>query len=162
MANQISGKVIALSKVTTVASADPSKAPMKKRELYIDCTRYDPYTGERSQYENKPLLEFGGDKVLEKLESLQLKAGNIVTVSFDIQGTPYKDKDGKTKVFTRVRCYDCEVRRRADGSVPQQAPVQQQAQVQTQAPAPQPQAQAPMATSPFPPEDAQGSDGLPF
>ena len=107
MANQISGKVIALSKVNSVASADPSKAPMKKRELYIDCTRYDPYTGERSQYENKPLLEFGGDKVLEKLESLQLKAGDIVTVSFDIQGTPYNDKDGKTKVFTRVRCYDC-------------------------------------------------------
>ena len=162
MANQISGKVIALSKVTTVASADPCKAPMKKRELYIDCTRYDPYTGERSQFENKPLLEFGGDKVLEKLESLQLKAGDIVTVSFDIQGTPYKDKDGKTKVFTRVRCYDCEVRRRADGSVLQQAPVQQPAQVQTQAPAPQPQAQAPMAQSPFPPEDAHGSDGLPF
>ena len=159
MANQISGKVIALSKVTTVASADPSKAPMKKRELYIDCTRYDPYTGERSQYENKPLLEFGGDKVLEKLESLQLKAGDIVTVSFDIQGTPYKDNDGKTKVFTRVRCYDCEVRRRADGSVSQQAQVQQHA---VQAPAPQPQAQAPMAQSPFPPEDAQGSDGLPF
>ena len=84
-----------MSQVQTVASADASKAPFKKREIYIDCTRYDPYTGERSQYENKPLLEFGGDRVLEKLEALQLKAGDIVTVSFDIQGTPYKDKDGK-------------------------------------------------------------------
>ena len=91
MANQISGRVIALSKVTEVASSDPSKPAMKKRELYIDCTRFDPYTGERSQYENKPLLEFGGDKVLAKLESLNIKPNDIVKVSFDIQGTPYKD-----------------------------------------------------------------------
>ena len=67
MANQISGRVIAVSKVQTVASADPSKAPLKKREIYIDCTRYDPYTGERSQYENKPLLEFVSDRTLEKV-----------------------------------------------------------------------------------------------
>lgn len=119
MANQISGKVIALSQVKEVASSDQQKPAIKKMELYMDCTRYDPYTGERSQYENKPLLEFGGDKMLDKLESLQLKAGDVVTVSFDIQGTPYTDRQtGKMKVYTAIRCFDIEVRRRADGSVP--------------------------------------------
>lgn len=139
MANQISGKVIAVSDVKTVASADSSKPAMMKRELYMDCTRYDPYTGERSQYENKPLLEFGGDKVLAKLERLQLKKGDVVTVSFDIQGTPYK-KDGAMKVYTAIRCYDIEVRRRADGSVPNQAPAYESNH-------------QPTGASPFPPQE---------
>lgn len=154
MANQISGKVIALSQIKEVASSDPQKPAIKKRELYMDCTRYDPYTGERSQYENKPLLEFGGDKVLAKLESLNIKANDIVKVSFDIQGTPYKDKNtGKMRVYTAIRCYDIEVTRRADGSVPQQA----------QQPAPQPQSatqvQQQVMNDPLP---EPANDGLPF
>ena len=114
MANQISGRVIAVSKVQTVASADPSKAPLKKREIYIDCTRYDPYTGERSQYENKPVLEFSGERVLEKVNPKldTIKKGDVVTISFDIQGVSYQDKaTGKTKNFTGIRAYDIEVRR---------------------------------------------------
>ena len=141
MANQISGKVIAVSDVKTVASSDPSKPAMKKRELYMDCTRYDPYTGERSQYENKPLLEFGGDKVLAKLEALQIKKDDVVTVSFDIQGTPYTDKQtGKMKVYTAIRCYDIEVRRRADGSVPETQPSYESNH-------------QPTGASPFPPQE---------
>ena len=155
MANQISGKVIAVSPVKEVPSTDQSKPAMRKRELYMDCTRYDPYTGERSQYENKPLLEFGGDKVLAKLESLNLQKDDVVTVSFDIQGTPYQDKQtGRMKVYTAIRCYDVEVRRRADGTVPQPQPQPQPAQ---QA-APQPQ---PMQ-SPFPPADNEQNGRLPF
>lgn len=160
MANQISGRVIALSQVKEVASSDPSKPAMKKRELYMDCTRFDPYTGERSQFENKPLLEFGGDKVLAKLESLNLKPNDIVKVSFDIQGTPYKDKNtGKMRVYTAIRCYDIEVSRRADGSVPQTAAPQ------PQQPAPQPQPQpapAPAPQSVNDPLPEPANDGLPF
>ena len=138
MANVINGRVIALSPVKEVASSDQSKPAIKKRELYMDCTRYDPYTGERSEYENKPLLEFGGDKVLNKIESLGLQQNDIVAVKFEVQGTPYKDKTtGKTKVFTSIRCYDIDVVRRAG-----QAQVQQPAApVQQPAPAPQPQPQ---------------------
>lgn len=164
MANQIAGRVIALSQVKEVASSDPSKGAVKKRELYIDCTRYDPYTGERSQYENKPLLEFGGDKVLAKLESLNLKPNDIVKVSFDIQGTPYKDKNtGKMRVFTAIRCYDIEVTRRADGSAPQTAaPQPQQAAPQAQQMNVQQiaqQLQAQLVNDPLPEPD---NDGLPF
>ena len=75
----------------------------------MDCTRFDPYTGERG-FENTPLLEFS-NKGLEKLEALMqqgLKAGDIVTISFDIQGVKYQDKDKKTQVFTSIRPYNIE------------------------------------------------------
>ena len=143
----IYGRVIALSGVQEIPSKEAGKPAMKKRELYLDCTRYDPITGVRDERENKPLLEFGGDKLLEKVAALNLQKGDVVGVKFAIQGTPYKDaKDGKTKVFTAIRCYDIEVIRKADGSVVQQ-PVQA-------APAPQPEPQ---------PQNTSGkSEDLPF
>jgi len=157
MANQISGRVIAVSKVQTVASADPSKAPLKKREIYIDCTRYDPYTGERSQYENKPLLEFVSDRTLEKVNPVldSIREGDIVTISFDLQGRQYKGKDGKTQFTTGIRCYDIAVTRRAGQAVAQ--PVQAAPQA-----AAQPQYAAPMAESPFARGGENDNDALPF
>ena len=112
---QVTGRVIALSQVTEIPSREAGKPAMKKRELYLDMTMYDPYTGERSERENKPLLEFGGDKVLEKLAAQNIQRDDVVTVSFAIQGTPYKDQQtGKTKVFTAIRCYDIEMVRKAN------------------------------------------------
>ncbi|MBR1448333.1 MAG: single-stranded DNA-binding protein [Prevotella sp.] len=148
MANTITGKVIAFTDIETIQSTDPAKQPMTRRRLFIDCTRYDPYTGERG-YENTPLLEFGG-KSLEKLEALiqrGLKKDDIVTISFDIQGSRYTNKTtGKQDVFTRVRPYDIEIakpRQTADAPAPA-------VPAATTAPAPQP------ATS------QDGTDGLPF
>ena len=157
MANQISGRVIAVSKVQTVASADPSKAPLKKREIYIDCTRYDPYTGERSQYENKPLLEFVSDKTLEKVNPVldSIQKDDIVTISFDLQGRQYKGKDGKTQFTTGIRCYDIAVTRRAGQAAAQ--PVQAAPQA-----AAQPQYAAPTAESPFAGGSENDNDALPF
>ena len=157
MANQISGRVIAVSKVQTVASADPSKAPLKKREIYIDCTRYDPYTGERSQYENKPLLEFVSDRTLEKVNPVldSIREGDIVTISFDLQGRQCKGKDGKTQFTTGIRCYDIVVTRRAGQAVAQ--PVQAAPQA-----AAQPQYAAPTAQPTFAGEGENDNDALPF
>lgn len=147
----IYGRVIALSGVQEIPSKEAGKPAMKKRELYLDCTRYDSITGQRDERENKPLLEFGGDKLLEKVAALNLQKGDVVGVKFAIQGTPYKDaKDGKTKVFTAIRCYDIEVIRKADGSVVQQ-PVQA-------APAPQPEPQP----QPQPQNTSGKSEDLPF
>ena len=147
---QITGRVIALSQVQEIPSREAGKPTMKKRELYLDMTMYDPYTGERSDKENKPLLEFGGDKVIEKLAALNLQKDDIVTVSFAIQGTPYKDQQtGKTKVFTAIRTTDIEVVRKR-GEV-----------AGTQQPAPKPEP-AP-ATQAAPQQTSQdGKDGLPF
>jgi hypothetical protein len=150
--NQVIGRVIAVSPITEVPSKEQGKAPIKKRELYLDCTTYDPYTGERSQYENKPLLEFGGDKLVDKLSALNLEAGDVVAVSFFVQGTPYKDaQTGKTKVFTAIRTTDIEVVRKR-GEI---AGAQQPAPKPEPQPAPAPQA-APQQTS------QDGKDGLPF
>ena len=130
--NQITGKVIAFSNIETIQSNEPGKQPMEKRKLYLDCTRYDPYTGERG-FENTPLLEFGG-KSLEKLNALVtqgLKKDDIVTVSFDIQGTKYTNRStGKQDIFTRVRPYDIELFKKEQ---PAQAPA-----LQASAPAAQP------------------------
>ena len=162
MANSITGCVIAVSQLQTVPSAQAGKEPIKKRQLYMDCTRFDPYTGERSKYENKPLLEFSGDKVIAKVNPVleQLKQGDVVTVSFDIQGMDYQDKTtGKKKNFTGIRCYDIRIERTADGrtvAAPQPAPA---AQVPAQSSEP-----APAAASPFV-NDQQGQkndDELPF
>jgi hypothetical protein len=150
--NQVIGRVIAVSPITEVPSKEQGKAPIKKRELYLDCTTYDPYTGERSQYENKPLLEFGGDKLVDKLSALNLEAGDVVAVSFFVQGTPYKDaQTGKTKVFTAIRTTDIEVVRKR-GEI---AGAQHPAPKPEPQPAPAPQA-APQQTS------QDGKDGLPF
>jgi hypothetical protein len=150
--NQVIGRVIAVSPITEVPSKEQGKAPIKKRELYLDCTTYDPYTGERSQYENKPLLEFGGDKLVDKLSALNLEAGDVVAVSFFVQGTPYKDaQTGKTKVFTAIRTTDIEVvRKRGEIAGAQQ-------------PAPKPEPQPDPAPQAAPQQTSQdGKDGLPF
>ena len=151
MANQVAGRVIAVSKVQTVASADPNKAPLKKREIYIDCTRYDPYTGERSQYENKPLLEFAGEKTLMKVDPVldSLVKDDIVTISFELVGRSFKGKDGKTVFTTGIRCYDIAVTRKAA-----------QGAAQTAQPAPAP---APVPEPQSQPQNDGGKDnGLPF
>lgn len=109
MANSITGKVIAISEKMTIQSKDANKQPIEKRQLFLDCTRFDPYTGERG-YENTPLLEFS-HKGLEKLEALisqGLKKDDVVNISFDIQGLKYKDKDNKVQVFTSIRPYNIE------------------------------------------------------
>ena len=71
------------------------------------------------------------------------------------------------RVYTAIRCYDIEVTRRADGSVPQQsqqpAPQQQQAAPQAQPMNTQQiaqQLQAVPANDPLPTADP--NDGLPF
>jgi hypothetical protein len=48
MANVITGKVIAVSGIQGTQPKEASKQPTEFRQLFIDCTRYDPYTGERS------------------------------------------------------------------------------------------------------------------
>ena len=135
--NQITGKLIAISDRQTIASKDASKQPLVKRQLFMDCTRYDPYTGERG-YENTPLLEFS-NKGLETLEALMqqgLKKDDIITVTFDVQGIKYTDKDNKTQVFTSIRPYKIEkVQPRV------QAPAGHQ---QAQAPAPAAGGEAPI------------------
>lgn len=149
MANQITGRLVAIGQTVQI----PSKAggtPLIKREFLLDATTYDPYTGERSRYENILPLEMSGDKCAE-LD--RLNVGDVITVSFALQGREWTNQDGQVRRMVSVRCYKLEARK----------PIQQQQTVQTvQQPTPQP---AP-AYQQFPPQADTGgnprNDDLPF
>lgn len=119
MANELTGKILVIGEVQTIPGRDPSR-PFYKRELVIDTTRHDPYTGERSQYENTPLLEFGGD-IVRELDHYNV--GDIVRISFEVMGKKYTKGD-KEMIFTRVRPYKIEMVRGGHSSQPQPQPQQ--------------------------------------
>jgi hypothetical protein len=161
MAFNLIGRIIAVDQQQTVASKSDANKTFQRRQVYLDCSRYDSITGEQLQ-ENKPLLEFGG-KGLDQLNELVkqgLKKGDLVSIEFAVQGNTYKDGQGNTKNFTGIRPYGIE------RYVPRsQQQAQQSAQVAQQAapapapapqPAPQPQAQQQQA------QFAENNDALPF
>lgn len=135
--NTKSGVVLAVGQPQQIASK--SGKTYNKRTLYLDCTTFDPYTGQRSQYENKLLFEF-----MESKAALldNIKPGQVVTVSFDLQGTEITDQTGQTKHFIHVRPFGVEVRQMQQPQAPQQQ----------YAPQPTPQYQ----------QQEQGANDLPF
>lgn len=149
MANQVTGRILSISNTVQIQSTK-SGSTFTKREFLLDATTYDPYTKERSEYENILPLEFSGDKCTE-LD--RFKTGDVVTVSFVLQGRSWSTQDGELKRMVSIRCYKIEARGGVSQS-PQNAPVQQ--------PAPQPTYQQPQNFPP--PVDANGNakDDLPF
>lgn len=153
MTNKITGRILSISNTVQIQSKN-SGATFTKREFLLDATTYDPYTKERSEYENIIPLEFSGDKCTE-LD--RFKTGDVVTVSFVLQGRSWSTQDGELKRMVSIRCYKIEAR----GGVSQSAqapPVQQP----VQQPTPQPTYQQPQNFPP--PVDANGNakDDLPF
>lgn len=146
-ANSKSGIVLAVGQPQQIASK--SGKTFTKRSLYLDCTTFDPYTGQRSQYENKLLFKF-----MENKTSLldNIKVGQVVTVSFDLQGTEITGHDGQTKYFIHVRPFGIEVRQVQQPQVPQ--PPQQNTPQAT--PQYQPQTQQ------LPPQGEASVEPLPF
>ena len=112
--NTKSGVVLAVGQPQQIASK--SGKTFTKRTLYLDCTTFDPYTGQRSQYENKLLFEF-----MESKTALldNIKPGQVVTVSFDLQGTEITDQTGQTKNYIHVRPFGIEVRQVQQAPQPQ-------------------------------------------
>lgn len=146
MANQLTGKIIHIYPSQQIPSKDGSRI-IVKRGIVIDCTRFDKYTGERG-FENTPMLEFIGDRCAD-LDRYQ--TGQVVTISFDVQGTRYRNKDGVEQIFTRVHPFRIEPR-------------------QIQQPVPQPSYQQPdqggyQQSQNFPPPvnaNGNANDNLPF
>ena len=151
MANQITGRLVYIGQPQEIPSKSGGN-PFVKREFILDATTHDPYTGERSQYENILPLEVSGDKCAE-LD--QYRIGDVITVSFALQGREWTNQDGQVKRMVSIRCYKIE-RRNQPG---QTSPTQQAAP-----PQPTPQYQAP--TQHFPPQvNVNGNpdnDPLPF
>lgn len=117
MASTITGKVYSIGDTISIPSKNGGQ-PFQKREVVLDATRFDPYTGERDKFENFPMFEFSGDKCSE-LD--KCNEGDVVTISFIIQGSFYKSQDGSEKNFTRVRGYSVEVKQFANQTT---APIQ--------------------------------------
>lgn len=154
MSNQITGRLAAIGQTVQIPSKTGG-SPFLKREFLLDATPHDTWTGERSQYENIVPLEISGDKCAE-LDNFNV--GDIITVSFALQGREWTNQDGQTKRMVSIRCYKIEHRNQ-----PEQIASTQQAAPQPQ-PAPQYQASP---TPSFPPSvDAYGNpqmkDDLPF
>lgn len=103
MANKVIGRVLKIFDTNEIKSKK-SDSVFYKREIVLDCTKYDVFTGERG-YENLVSLEFVGDKC--SLPN-SFKPGQIVSVSFELQGSKFTDKDGNEKYFTRARAYAIE------------------------------------------------------
>ena len=149
MANQITGRIIEIGQTVQIPSKNGGSS-FTKREFILDATIYDPYTGERSEYENIIPLEFSGDKCAE-LD--RYKDGDVVIVSFVLQGRSWTNQDGELKRMASIRCYKIE-RRSGVSQSPQSAPVQQ--------PSPRPTS---YQSQDFPPPvDVNGNakDDLPF
>ena len=152
MANQITGRLVYIAQTQQITSKAGGN-PFLKREFLLDATTHDPYTGERSQYENILPLEVSGEKCAE-LDRFQV--GDVITVSFALQGREWTNQDGQVKRMVSIRCYKIECRNQ-----PGQVAAPQQA-----TPQPAPQYQVSLTPS-FPPSvDAYGNpqtkDDLPF
>lgn len=104
MANTIIGTIVHIGQ--TVSMATKSGVPFQKRELVLSVQRYDPNTGQPfSDKSNTPMLTFIGEKCSE-LDRYQV--GQAVTVSFDLSGRTYTDREGQTKYINDVRGYKIE------------------------------------------------------
>lgn len=100
MAFQISGIIQHIGNTESIPYQDKV---FKKRELVLDCSYRNQFTGqiERANY---PKFEFTGNHV-DDLNSFNI--GDIVTVSFSLNGS-CSEKDGQVRYFTNVQGYKIE------------------------------------------------------
>lgn len=106
MANQITGRLVEIGRTQEIETKNGG-SPFRKREFLLDATSYDPWTGERSQYENIVPLEVSGDRCAD-LD--RFKEGDVITVSFVLQGRYWTTESGEQKRMTGIRCYRIEGR----------------------------------------------------
>lgn len=156
MAFQITGKIEVIGATTPITSKREGGQTFYKRELVLDCTRYNPDTGE--PWENHPKFEFSGQKC-NLLDSFAV--GQRVTVDFSLKGAKYPDQaTGEIKYFTSINAFkivdaDQQQGQQPSSPFPASAPTGHQPAVSQQA-------------QPFPPAvDQDGNpvgdpDDLPF
>ena len=133
MANQLSGRIHHIGQAVQMTTKNGN--PFTKRELVLDTTRYDPYTGERSAYDNYALFEFSNDNTAQ-LDGL--RTGQVVTVYFTVEGRKVKNEQtGEPRYFNSLRGYKVTVRQQGQAQAPPQPAPQPIPQPQTYAqPAP--------------------------
>lgn len=163
MENTITGSVLNITPVETFTAK--SGKQYTKRTLILDCTPYDRYTGQRSEYENILPFEFVCDTAAT---ALNFNAGDIVEVGFFLDGHSYTDRNGVERRAINVRPRSVKLVRTPAAALAQQIAAQPASPYQP-APAPAAPVQAPAYTpqqpvqAPYPQQPAQqASDNLPF
>ena len=168
MANTITGTVILIGQTYQVPTNNGIQ--FIKRELVLDASTYDRYTGQKK--ENYVNMEFVQNNT-HKLDNF--KVGDLVQVDFALSGRK-SEKDGNVRYFTNIAGYEIRLfqnngNQGAQGgqaSAPAQHPTQGQQASQQGAFVPQ-TAPTGMQQQPFPPAvDENGNpingdaDDLPF
>lgn len=100
MTNIITGKILAIGDMESIPNKSGDKV-FKKRILVLNCTRSN--FGE--VFENYPSFEFAGKHVDDPTA---FKVGDIVTVSFFVQGNRYKKENQPEKFFNTIVGYKIE------------------------------------------------------
>lgn len=141
MSNTIVGRIVRVGQTVNVSQ----NKEFLKRELILDCSRYDEYTGEKR--ENYVAMSFT-QKRCEELNGYQ--PGELVEVSFILNGRKY-EKDGQVRYITDIIGYKVERKTTRQSPADSQAYAPQsvrQAPVPPQAPQQvyQPQSNQPMQT----------------
>lgn len=142
MANTIIGQIASIGPTQSLVAKNSGNS-FQKRDIVINVRRFDPNTGEPvTDWENTPKLSFMGDKCRD-LDRFQV--GQMVVISFDLQGRKYTTANGETDIITEARPYKIELygQRTSHPTVqPAVAPAQAQPQYPQQAHSiPQAQAQ---------------------
>lgn len=142
MANQLIGTILTIGATQDLTSKNGNA--FKRRDLVLMLRRFHPNTGEpMTDMENTPQLTFMGDRCAE-LDNYQ--PGQVVVVSFVIQGRKYTDQSGVTKIINDIRPFRIELYQprtyapqspSSAAAAPQPAQSPQVSSAQAQAPSPQ-------------------------
>lgn len=155
MASQIIGQITSIGPTQSLTANNGNA--FQKRDLVINVRRFDPNTGEPvTDWENTPKLSFIGEKCRE-LDRFQV--GQMVVVSFDLQGRKFTRADGTSDIITEARPYKIEpYGQRAAQPSPQPA---NYSAPTSPAPAPShPQQVAPATPAPAQPQYSQQPQGF--
>ncbi len=105
MANTIIGQIASIGPTQSLVAKNSGNS-FQKRDIVINVRRFDPNTGEPvTDWENTPKLSFMGDKCRD-LDRFQV--GQMVVISFDLQGRKYTNANGETDIITEARPYKIE------------------------------------------------------
>lgn len=126
MAYKITGKVVCVGNPVTLTSK--TGRTYTKRDLVIAVRKFDQYTGQpEDDPSDTPKFTFMEDRA-QALSNLA--AGDVVTVSFEVSGREFTNKEGQRDWFTDIR--PVYVGKVNASSQPMHAPFQQPADPQPQ------------------------------
>lgn len=105
MANTMTGRILSIGDVESIQGK--SGNTFNKRTLVLNCM----YSNYGEVYENYPSFEFSGRHIDDLSD---FKVGDVVTVSFVIQGNKYKKENQPEKFFNTIAGYKVEYHHRND------------------------------------------------